>query len=132
LCRNGTELGDVISQIATYGRTAPTSGLMARAVTPAALAPGLRDRRQPQQPAHGAATVVLAPAAMTALIEAQEQLAEDAPRLVRQHAAQKIDHLINQLAEAPITETVVGAPFDVRQLQVVRDALSQGSVDLKA
>jgi hypothetical protein len=76
-----------------------------------------------------ASTVALAPVAMTALLEAQERLSQDAPPLVRQHTAQKIDDLIWRLNGAGPT---AGAPFPVRQLQTARDALLSGPFDLQA
>ena len=51
---------------------------------------------------------------MTALLEAQERLSQDAPPLVRQHTAQKIDDLIWRLNGSGAT---AGAPFPVRQLE---------------
>ena len=74
-------------------------------------------------------TVALAPVAMTALLEAQERLSQDAPPLVRQHTAQKIDDLIWRLNGAGAT---AGAPFPVRQLQTARDALLSSPFDLQA
>ena len=122
----------MIGSIASFGRASPAPGVMARGVAPASDAPNLRDRQPPPAP-HGVSAVALAPAAMSALIEAQERLAQDAPALVRQHTVQKIDQLIYRLdgAAAPAGADR-DAPFAVRRLQVAREALSRSLVDLQA
>jgi phytoene dehydrogenase-like protein len=121
----------VIDQITSYRRPSPISGLMARAVMPAAVTPTLLDR--PQQPSgqHSVSIVALAPAAMTALIQAQERLSQDAPALEREQTAAQIDQLMYQLNEAPQGAYGSG-PMTVRQLRVSRDALSQSLIDLQA
>ena len=121
----------MIDQITSYGRPNPISGLMARAVSPAAVTPTLRDR--PQQPSgqHSVSIVAFAPAAMTALIEAQERLSQDASALERRQTAEHIDQLMYQLNEAPQGSCGNG-PMTVRQLRVCRDALSQSLIDLQA
>jgi len=126
--------GDVISQIASYGRPTLVSGLMARAVTPAAVAPTLQDRPQPAPAQHMPSTVALAPAAMSALVEAQARLAQDAPVLLRQDTAEKLDQLIAQLeaASGSADAAELAAPFTVRRLQAARDALSPSLIDLQA
>jgi hypothetical protein len=126
--------GEVISQIASYGRPNPVSGMMARAVTPAAVAPVLRDRPQPSPSQHLPSTVALAPAAMSALVEAQERLAQNAPVLQRQDTAEKLDQLISRLeaAAGSATDAELDAPFTVRRLQAARAALSPGLIDLQA
>ena len=102
---------------------------MARAVTPVAVAPVLRDR--PRHAAqYSASAVAFAPAAMTALIEAQERLAQNAPALVRQQTAEEIDHLIARMGAAADGE-LTQAPLTVRQLRSVRDALSRSAVDIR-
>jgi hypothetical protein len=73
--------------------------------------------------------VALTPVAMSALIEAQVQLSQNAPPLVRQHIAQKIDHLIWRLDGA---DAGPGASLAIRQLQTAREALSLRRVDLQA
>jgi hypothetical protein len=126
--------GDVISQIASYGRPIPLSGMMARAVAPAAVAPTLQDRPQPAPAQHTPSTVALAPATLSALAEAQARLAQDAPILQRQDTAQKLDQLIAQLeaASGGTADAELAAPFTVRRLQAARDALSPSQIDLKA
>lgn len=106
---------------------------MARAVTPVAVAPVLRDRPQSSDTAantHSASAVAFAPAAMTALIEAQERLAQNAPAFVRRQTADEIDHLMARM-EAAADRELQTAPITVRQLRGVRDALSRSSFDLQ-
>jgi hypothetical protein len=63
----------VLASIAPLRRLDPKRLLMARAVAPAAAAPPAA--RRPQPPAHEGHFAALAPATLSALIEAQEQLA---------------------------------------------------------
>jgi hypothetical protein len=65
----------VLASIAALRRLDPKRLLMARAVAPAAAAPAPARRPQPPAPAHEGYFAVLAPATLSALIEAQEQLA---------------------------------------------------------
>jgi hypothetical protein len=70
---------------------------------------------------------------MTALIEAQERLAQDASMVVRQDTAQKIDQLIVRLNDkATPAATHADVPFALRQLIVARQALSESLIDLQA
>jgi len=125
----------VITQIASYGRPSLAQAVMSRAVAPVAAAPVSRDR-PPSSGAesaaqHSASAVAFAPAAMTALIEAQERLAQNAPALVRQHTADEIDHLMARM-DAAADQQLQTQPLTVRQLISVRDALSRTAVDIKA
>jgi hypothetical protein len=127
----------MVASVASFGAFKLVQGQMARAVQPAPSAPVLQDRRsQPApQPASqpSPSAVAFAPAAMTALIEAQERLAQDAPATVRQDTAQKIDQLISRLNDSPTPMAAhADVPFAVRQLLVARQALSQSLVDLQA
>jgi hypothetical protein len=126
--------GDVISPITIYGRPSLVAAMKARAVNPAAVAPALRDRPQPAPGQHLPSTVALAPAAMSALVEAQARLAQDAPVLLRQDTAEKLDQLIARLEAASGSPAVaeLAAPFTVRRLQAARDALSPSVIDLQA
>lgn len=131
----------MITQIASYGRPSLAQAALlqataVRAVTPVAAPPVARDR--PQSSAaqsaaaqHSASAVAFAPTAMTALIEAQERLAQNAPALVRRHTADEIDHLIARLG-ATADDELTQAPLTVRQLRSVRDALSRSVIDIKA
>jgi len=95
-----------------------------RAVAPASIAP--RTNEQPPRPApmSAASTVALAPAAMSALIEAQEHMAATATELDREHTAAKIDRLISRLDDGdPPPPPTADAPFTVRRLQAARARL---------
>jgi hypothetical protein len=126
--------GEVIGQIASYGRPSPVSGMMTHAVVPAAVAPTLQDRPQPAPAQHMPSTVALAPAAMSALVEAQARLSQNAPILLRQDTAEKLDQLIAQLeaASGSAADAELAAPFTVRRLQAARAALSPSLIDLQA
>ncbi|WP_372785636.1 hypothetical protein [Phenylobacterium sp.] len=104
-----------------------------RAVTPIAEAPTAEDRPRPPASQHLAANVAFAPAAMSALIEAQEHLSRGVSQPARTLAVAKIDRLISILADAPAND-VEGpqTPFAVRELQTAREALSLSPVDLQA
>ena len=69
----------MVGSVGSFVNYSPTPGAPARAVRPAADAPSFRDRRRRQAAQHAAAAVTLAPAAMSALIEAQERLGQAAP-----------------------------------------------------
>ena len=127
--------GEVVASVASFGGLSLPPGLTARAVLPAAPTPTPRDQpRQPQQPRHDAAFVAFAPAAMSALIEAQERLSHPGAPIVRQQTSHKIDQLIERMGGA---STSADAPFGVRQLEVARQALAQNApsfagLDLRA
>lgn len=124
----------MISQIASYGRPSLVAAAAVRAASPAPVAPSLEDRPQPAPGQHTPSTVALAPAAMSALVEAQARLAQDAPILLRQDTAQKLDALIARLeaASGSAADAELAAPFTVRRLQAARDALSPSLIDLQA
>jgi len=123
----------VVASVASFGSPSLTQGAMARAVSPAAAAAVLRDRPPQAAGAYAVSTVALAPAAMSALIEAQERLAQDAPPLDRTRTARRIDQLLNQFAAADGPgDPNAATPFAVRRLQTVRAALSPAFVDLQA
>jgi hypothetical protein len=118
----------LIATVATYGsprlnqptavRTAPL-----RAVAPTPPVP-LADQRPPQPAPLNASIVALAPAAMTALIQAQEYMNASAPVLEVVHAAQEIDHLIARLDDGdPPPPPTDGASLTVRRLQTARQQL---------
>ena len=94
-----------------------------RAVAPTPVAPRSNDRPRPA-PMSSASVVALAPAAMSALIEAQEQMAASATVLERERSAAKIDHLISRLDDGdPPPPPTADAPYTVRRLQAARDRL---------
>jgi hypothetical protein len=123
----------VVASLASSGSLNLIQGMMARAVSPAPIAPTLQDRPNPAPAQHSASVVAFAPAAMTALIEAQERLAQDAPVVVRQQTAQKIDQLIARLNDSsgPVASGS-DIPFAVRELLAAREALSESLIDLQA
>jgi hypothetical protein len=90
---------------------------------PPAVAPE-RDARERSAPR--ASVVAFAPAAMSALIEAQEHMAGDATPTDRSDTAQKIDHILARLADAPparpVTQ-VAGGGFSLRMLVAARQQL---------
>jgi hypothetical protein len=120
---------EVVGSVTSLGGLNLMQGLAARAVSPAADAPILRDRPQPPQAQHAASTVAFAPAAMSVLIEAQEKLSQPVAPLDRQQTARKIDQLIFRIAGASVP---MDPAFGVRQLQAARQALSVSPVDLQA
>ena len=100
---------------------APLSVQMLRALEPAVspVAPAqpvtIEFRTGPSRPQHSAAAVAFAPAAMSALIEAQKHLAHGAAPLVRDQSMHAIDRL---MARMPQPE-----PLAARMLTVARDRL---------
>jgi hypothetical protein len=123
----------MVASVASFGSLNLAQGLTARAVAPVAIAPVLRDQPRPPVTPNSASSVAFAPTAMTALIEAQERLAQDAPMVVRQNTAQKIDQLIVRLNdESAPAANHAEVPFAVRQLIVARQALSESLIDLQA
>jgi hypothetical protein len=123
----------LVASVASYGNLSPMSVMTARAASPALTAPNLLDRPRPPAAQHAVSNVAFAPAAMSALIEAQERLSQGAPQLVRARTVAKIDHLITILADAPEGQVgALAAPFAVRQLQTARQVLVLSPVDLQA
>ncbi|MBS0362866.1 MAG: hypothetical protein JSR98_15930 [Proteobacteria bacterium] len=76
-----------------------------------------------------ASNVMLTPASMSALIQAQASLSKHAPAMIRRHTADSLGQMIWNLDAAP---PLSPAPMAVRQLQAARSALTQSLVDLKA
>ncbi|THD66254.1 hypothetical protein [Phenylobacterium sp.] len=133
----------MIGSVTTYGGLSLTQGAMTYAVTPGASAGASGDQPQPdsQGQAQSAASAQqaaselaatnanLTPATMSALIQAQASLVQDAPAMIRQHTAETIGQMIWRLDQAP---PLSPAPMAVRQLQAARMALTQSLVDLRA
>ena len=114
----------MVAPVASLGRLNLAQVSPARAVTPAPAAPTADERPQtPPAPVLSASAVALAPAAMGALIEAQERMAEEAAPLSRQTTARKIDQLIVRLDGDPPPPATEGASFTVVRLQAARQAL---------
>jgi hypothetical protein len=114
----------LIASIAAHGSLKLGQGASPRAVAPVAPAPVSNDR-PPEAPVwHAASTVALAPAAMSALIEAQERMGTSGSEFDRQKTAQKLDRLISRLDEGdPPPPPGGSAPFTLRRLQTARDLL---------
>ena len=105
------------------GRANLTQVNPARVVTPAPVAPTAEDRPPPPAPAIAASFVALAPAAMGALIEAQERASGDATPVARQNTQRKIEELIVRLDGDPPPPPANGTPFTLVRLQAARAAL---------
>ncbi|MDB5424453.1 MAG: hypothetical protein JWQ29_1869, partial [Phenylobacterium sp.] len=91
--------------------------------------PAAAVERRPDGRAQPKASVVaMAPAAMSALIEAQEHMAGDATPTDRVATAQKIDHILARLADTPPARpTPRPAPggVSVQMLMTVREQLRE-------
>jgi hypothetical protein len=119
----------VVASVASFGSLNLIQGLTARAVSPAAIAPVpdtpvSRDRPQPQAQ-HIVSAVAFAPAAMAALIEAQEHESKDAAPLERLRTVHVLDQLIASLDGAPTTP---GSPAWTQRLQTARQRLVEMTV----
>ena len=127
----------VVASIASLGSLNRMQGMTAHAVAPA-NAPVLQDQPNARQPVatplRSASSVALAPAAMAALIEAQEHLAHGAPARVCERTIEKIDHLISRVAEGrlnPAAPLAEGAAT-LRRLETARLQLSQSFAGIQA
>ena len=120
----------MIANLATYaspklGHTGQAPAAPSRAVAAVPDSPRPKDPPPRPAPMSAASTVALAPAAMSALIEAQEHMASSASVLERVQTAEKIDRLISRLGEGdPPPPPVAGEPLTVRRLQTARALLS--------
>ena len=73
---------------------------------------------------HAAAAAALAPAAMTALLSAQEHMAADSSTISRARTVREIDHVITRATGAPpIAITSAGADFSLAKLMTARQQL---------
>jgi hypothetical protein len=116
----------VVASVASFGSLNLIPGMMARAVSPVADAPTLKDRPQPSSASHAAATVAFAPAAMTALLQAQEQMDRHAPVTARMPTVIAINQLISQMIDTPPTaQPLPDAPMTLRRLETARQQLAQ-------
>jgi hypothetical protein len=123
----------LVASVVSYGSLSLMSGVMARGVSPSADAPMLPDRQPRRPPQPIVSNVAFAPAAMSALIEAQERLPEGAPQLVRVRTMAEIDRLIAILGDRPADAVAAGgAPLSVRELQGARQALALSPIDIQA
>ncbi|THD63525.1 hypothetical protein [Phenylobacterium sp.] len=110
--------------------------MTARAVTPTAQAPSLQDQPPPAPVPHIATAVALGPAAMTALMQAQEQLSATSPATVRTETAQTLGRLLydfdGDADDAPPPPAGTAAPLPVLQLKTTQQALYRSLIDLRA
>ncbi|HEX3366351.1 hypothetical protein [Phenylobacterium sp.] len=98
-------------------------GVSPAAVAQAAIAPTLEDRPRAQ---HTSTTVALSPAAMHALLQAQEQMDKNAPVTARMPTVIAIDQLISQMTDTPPSaQPVADAPLTLRRLDAARQQLTQ-------
>ena len=117
----------MVASVASFGSLSLMQGVMARAVSPAADAPTLQNRPKPSSAPHASTSVALAPAAMHALLQAQEQMDKNAPITARMPTVIAIDQLISQMVDAaPTAQPVADAPMTLRRLETVRLQLAQG------
>ena len=114
----------MVAPVASLGRLNLMQVSPAWAVAPAPNAPSADERPQPPAPPLPASAVALAPAAMSALIEAQEQMAAQAASLARQTTARKIDQLITRLDGNPPPARADGESFTVVRLHAAREQLT--------
>jgi len=123
----------VVASVGSFGNFSLGQGAMSRAVRPAPVspapaAPASGDRPPSDGAQHVVSAIAFAPATMSALIEAQANLTQPAPLLVRDAAVQAIDQLIYRLDAGATSEDM---PFEVRRLHAARMALAQSPVDAK-
>lgn len=108
--------------VLSLGRTESKAARALVEVAPvSASEPDLRDRAQPKP-----CVVALAPAAMSALIEAQEHMAGDSTPTDRSLTAQKIDLILSRLTDTPAARPVAqpaAAGFSVQMLMAARRQL---------
>ena len=111
--------------VLSLGRIGGTAARAMVEVAPVAAT----ERRPDDRAAPKASVVALAPAAMSALIEAQEHMAGDATPTDRSDTAQKIDHILTRLTDAPpatpVRQPSVG-DFSVQMLMAARQQLRGG------
>ena len=121
----------MITRIASAGSLSLTPPC---AAAPAADAPLLRDRPRQAAAQPAVSMVALAPAAMTALLDAQARLDQDLPQLERACTVAKLDRLIASLVGAPAAQAAQDdvASLPVRQLEQAREAMARTPIDLQA
>lgn len=117
----------MFATLATYAsprlnQSASVGAPQTRAVAPTPPAPRSNERPRPA-PMSSASVVALAPAAMSALIEAQEQMAGEATVLDREQSAAKIERLISRLDDGDPPPPPADASLTVRRLRAARDRL---------
>ncbi len=96
-------------------------GLTSRVRQPQELAAELAGNPN-RAPKLAASQVALAPAAMSALIEAQAHMSRDATPTDRSDTAQKIDHILSRLTDTPPAQPVGQATDGDFSLQMLVNA----------
>jgi hypothetical protein len=111
----------VVASVASFGNLnlIPARTVSPGAVMPVPAAPIANDRPQPA-PQHAASAVALAPAAMAALIAAQEHENQGAAPLACLRTVHVLDQLIASLDGA---QTTLGSPASAQRLEVARQRL---------
>ena len=99
----------------------PLEGLTSCVRQPAELEAELHGNPN-HAPKLAASQVALAPAAMSALIEAQEHMAGDATPTDRDDTAHKIDHILSRLTDTPPAQPVGVAADGDFSLQMLMNA----------
>jgi len=110
--------------VQNLGRAEGTAARAMVEVTPV-LAP---EREAADRPSPKACVAALAPAAMSALIEAQEHMAGDATPTDRDETAQKIDHILSRLTGTPPAQPAALAAqgdFSLQMLVAARRLLRE-------
>lgn len=109
--------------IAPIAQTIVLSPVRIEGLTPRVLQPlemeAVLNGQPVSSPKLAASQVALAPAAMSALIEAQEHMAGDATPSDRSDTAQKIDHILARLTDTPPAQPVAQAVLGDFSLQML-------------
>lgn len=113
----------MIASVGSFVSFSLIPGPMARAVPLTADAPAAQDPPQPQAAGHAADIVTLAPAAMSALLQAQEGLSQRALRPVRPRPVARFDRRASHRTDEPPVEADEGL-FATRRLQIIAQARS--------
>jgi hypothetical protein len=118
----------VLAAIASINVQSLMANRVNPARSPADTDPMVGTEAQRVERAHHAAAVAaaLAPAAMTALLDAQESMGGDATALGRACTVRQIDHLITRMTGAPpVAVTTPGADFSLARLMTARQQLRE-------
>lgn len=113
----------MVASVASYGNL---NLIQARTVSPGVVMPSSalpisRDHSRPEAQ-HAVSAVALAPAAMAALIEAQEHESAGAAPLARLRTVHVLDKLIATLDGS---EAAMGSPVSTQRLEAARQRLSE-------
>ena len=123
----------MVASFASFGLVCLVLALLVCAVSPAAATPTAQDRPRPPAERHAACAVALAPAAMSALLDAQEWIAKGPLPLTRTLTVGKLDRLISSLAGEPAAAVdPEDAPSALRELETTREQLARATIDLRA